>query len=267
MVQTLTLSHRGVYSSASVAPPPMSIEPSATPTVLCIKWGDKYGPDYVNRLFSMVSRHLSIPHDFVCLTDDGSGLDPGIRMVPLPESSLEFCWTKLWLFSPELAACGSTLLYLDLDVVITGGLDALLQYRNDLNFVGVLDWNRWWNPQYNSSVMRFTAGTHGDLYTHFMEAVSAGKLVKRREWDDYLQSKDKVVYWRGLRRFGGDQEWISKKLREQGRLRDRSYPGPWILSYKRHCRKGVPPGCKVMVFHGEPKPHEVSDDHIVKHWQ
>jgi len=235
--------------------------------VLCIKWGGKYGPEYVNRLRLMVTRHLTIPHHFVCLTDDPSGLDPGIHIVPLPASTLEFCWAKLWLFSPELAPPGSTLLYLDLDVVITGGLDELLQYRSDLDFVSVLDWNRWWNPQFNSSVMRFIAGAHTDLSTHFGEAVTAGKLVKRREWDAYLKSQDKVVYRCGLRRYGSDQEWISMKLRELGKLGERSYPRPWILSYKRHCRKRVPSGCKVIVFHGEPKPHEVRDNHIVEHWQ
>jgi hypothetical protein len=26
-------------------------------TILCMKWGKKYGPEYVNRLHSMVSRH------------------------------------------------------------------------------------------------------------------------------------------------------------------------------------------------------------------
>ena len=27
--------------------------------VLCMKWGTKYGPEYVNRLYGMVRRHLS----------------------------------------------------------------------------------------------------------------------------------------------------------------------------------------------------------------
>ena len=26
-------------------------------TVICMKWGTRYGPDYVNRLYSMVQRH------------------------------------------------------------------------------------------------------------------------------------------------------------------------------------------------------------------
>ncbi len=115
--------------------------------------------------------------------------------------------------------------------------------------------------------MRFVAGSHAGLYREFVEAVAAGKLVKRREWDACLRSRDKVVYWRGLRRYGSDQEWISKKLREQGRPGARSYPRPWILSYKRHCREALPPDSRIVVFHGEPKPHEIRDEHIVGHWK
>jgi hypothetical protein len=115
--------------------------------------------------------------------------------------------------------------------------------------------------------MRFVAGAHFDLHDHFADAVAAGNLVKKREWDEYLQSRDKVVYWRGLRRYGSDQEWISNQLRRQGRLRERSYPAPWILSYKRHCRQGIPDGARIVVFHGEPKPHEVHDAHIARYWK
>ena len=37
--------------------------------VLCMKWGTKYGPEYVNRLYSMVRRHLNGDFRFICLTD------------------------------------------------------------------------------------------------------------------------------------------------------------------------------------------------------
>jgi Tfp pilus assembly protein PilF len=30
-------------------------------TVVCVKWGSKYGPEYVNRLYAMVDRHLARP--------------------------------------------------------------------------------------------------------------------------------------------------------------------------------------------------------------
>ena len=33
--------------------------------IICMKWGTKYGPEYVNRLASMVKRNITIPYRFV----------------------------------------------------------------------------------------------------------------------------------------------------------------------------------------------------------
>ena len=57
-------------------------------TILCMKWGTKYGPEYVNRLHSMVRRHLTIPHRFVCLTDNREGLHADIETFPIPSLEL-----------------------------------------------------------------------------------------------------------------------------------------------------------------------------------
>jgi len=42
--------------------------------ILCMKWGTKYGPEYVNRHYAMVRRHLTGDFNFVCLTDDAQGV-------------------------------------------------------------------------------------------------------------------------------------------------------------------------------------------------
>ena len=42
--------------------------------IVCMKWGTKYGPEYVNRLYAMVRRHLRGDFHFVCLTDDAKGI-------------------------------------------------------------------------------------------------------------------------------------------------------------------------------------------------
>ena len=53
--------------------------------ILCMKWGNKYSAEYVNRLYRMVSRHLSLPFEMVCLTDDKTGIYPQIKCYPIPE--------------------------------------------------------------------------------------------------------------------------------------------------------------------------------------
>ncbi len=49
--------------------------------VICMKWGTLYGPHYVNRLYGMTIRHLSLPFRFVCFTDDTSSLRQETREV------------------------------------------------------------------------------------------------------------------------------------------------------------------------------------------
>ena len=46
--------------------------------ILCMKWGTKYGAEYVNRLYNMVKRHTTLPFKMVCLTDRTEGIDPNV---------------------------------------------------------------------------------------------------------------------------------------------------------------------------------------------
>jgi hypothetical protein len=52
--------------------------------ILCMKWGTKYGPEYVNRLYAMVRRHLSGDFRFVCLTDSTEGIRSEVECFPIP---------------------------------------------------------------------------------------------------------------------------------------------------------------------------------------
>lgn len=47
--------------------------------ILCMKWGTKYGAEYVNRLYNMVNRHTTLPFKMVCLTDRTEGIDPNVQ--------------------------------------------------------------------------------------------------------------------------------------------------------------------------------------------
>ena len=80
-------------------------------TVCCVKWGDKYPAEYVHKLQNGVSRHLTIPHRFVCFTDDPAGLECETK--PLPDG-LDGWWNKVWLFKRGLF--DDRVIYLDLDI-------------------------------------------------------------------------------------------------------------------------------------------------------
>ena len=119
--------------------------------IACVKTGDKYGPEYVTRLRDGVARHLPMPQEFVCFTDNPVD---GVDCRPLP-LDLPGWWAKI-----GLAALERPLIYFDLDVVITGDLTPLTQWSG----FGIID--DWWQPGFNSSVMVMT-GEEGDIARDF----------------------------------------------------------------------------------------------------
>ena len=91
---------RAEASAAAVRPAPISFGATHPPpaaataasgagaalTVVCVKWGTLYGPEYVNRLSRSCRRLLGGAGvaAFVCFTDDASGLDGDVEARPLP---------------------------------------------------------------------------------------------------------------------------------------------------------------------------------------
>ena len=53
--------------------------------IVTIKWGPKYGPHYVNRLYSAVERNINRNFRFVCFTDDTKDIRSEVDVYPLPE--------------------------------------------------------------------------------------------------------------------------------------------------------------------------------------
>ena len=111
--------------------------------VICIKWGKKFGPQYVNSLYKMVEKNLTVPHRFVCFTDDSEGLDSRIETFPLPElddSGLpEKAWKKLGLFTDKLGNLEGEALFLDLDIVIRDNIDCFFEKEGE--FYIIKDWD------------------------------------------------------------------------------------------------------------------------------
>ena len=97
-----------------------------TKNVVCMKWGTKFGPEYVNRLFAMVEKNLTIPHRFICFTDNGEGINPKVEIKPLPkikdDGLTEKGWKKLGIFS-QFDDIQGQVLFLDLDIIIRSNIN------------------------------------------------------------------------------------------------------------------------------------------------
>src|SRR5262245_11477262 len=100
-------------------------------TVVLWKWGDLYTADHVNLLSRALKRHLHVPYTVFCITDNSDNLDPDINVFPISFTSGKRNLRRLWIFSPAASLLGSTLLQIDIDMVITGDITPLVTSFTD----------------------------------------------------------------------------------------------------------------------------------------
>jgi hypothetical protein len=219
--------------------------------VICMKWGTKFGPEYVNRLASMVKRHMTIPYRFVCFTDNGDGVDAGVEVRPLPEwtnpGGPERSFRKVSVFTSPLADLKGPTLFLDLDIVVTGSMDDFFSYPGEVCIIK--DWLRPWRPTGNSSVFRFEAGVHQWLV------------------DEWERNHETIRGWAR-----NDQEYYSRELFNRGKLV--YWPAEWCISFKYGCmapfpmnwwrKPTLPPTARIVVFHGHPNPPDAIEGRSIK---
>ncbi|WP_024851615.1 glycosyltransferase family protein [Hydrogenovibrio kuenenii] len=222
--------------------------------VVCLKWGTKYSPEYVNRLYRMVKTHMTVPFSFMCITEDSEGLDSEIEIKSLPDLGLKGWWYKLLIFKPGFLGVSDNekVLFLDLDVVILNSLDSIVTYSDDF-CISADDTEH----QYNSSVMCF----YPPKFSFIWEAFDAQKeaIVKQmhgdQDWIQYVY-QNAVIYPKKLIKsfkidldsktpfsFGKVGRFLRKKM-------------PFLLP------KGqveYPEDTAIVLFHGKPDPEDVMD--------
>lgn len=94
------------------------------------KWGTKYGPEYVNRLYLTLKNTYSGEFVFYCITDDIKGLNTDIKTIKLEKSfSKVFSIQKIQCMSIGHEIQGNKVL-LDLDILVQNNLyPYLLKYN------------------------------------------------------------------------------------------------------------------------------------------
>lgn len=98
--------------------------------VCLLRQGGKVGYDasWVEKLQRGVYRNLTLPHRFVCFSD----CDVPCERIELLPGDYGF-WSKMQLFRPDVLT-GPTL-FLDLDTVVCGNLDEIVERIQDQKFV------------------------------------------------------------------------------------------------------------------------------------
>lgn len=227
--------------------------------VICIKWGSGYYDHvFVNRLYNMVKRNIK-KHElrFYCFTEITTDLEKGIIAKPLPVMHCDPKEVK-WAYLKEAGLCddalgglkGQRVLFFDLDMVIAGEIDSLIDYPKGDDFVIINDWNTKGNHVGQASCYSWVVGTLG--------------FVKK----DFEKEP-----WKWTKKFPtASQEYLSYKVIEKfGKLN--FWPEKWCLSFKFNLlppwylraflTPKLPKDCRVLAFHGHPK----IDDAITGRWQ
>tara|TARA_E500000318_G_scaffold106681_1_gene114962 strand:- start:937 stop:1626 length:690 start_codon:yes stop_codon:yes gene_type:complete len=224
----------------------------------CVAYGKKYKPEYVQKLYNMIKRHLTIPHKFIIFTDQDQVLrrqvEGDVEFRQFKHHDLEGYWNKLQLFSPEAKLEGVNF-YTDLDVVIKQNIDDMATY-GDENTIGVI--RDFGQPKtwYNSSVLKFN------------------NVITGRIWELFNKDRSKWL------KYQGDQNVVTLMCNEQKELSKhlKIYQDTWTQSYKWLDRSQTrfhrndwtyeeSPKAKIVVFHGQPNPHESEMDWVKNNWK
>jgi hypothetical protein len=200
-----------------------------------------FGAHNVNVWAAMVRRHTSQPVRIACVTDLPQGIDPSIEIITPPGDFVGLqtptwcngkpnCFRRLAMFRRDAGKLfGKRFVSMDLDCVIGGSLDPLLERKEDLVlFKGTSE-----RRPYNGSLMLMTAGCRPEVYDDFTaeEAAEAG-----------------------IRFRGSDQSWLAYKLGWDEATFDAS-EGVRFWPDWQPKSKDVP---RILFFPGKLKPWDIS---------
>ena len=229
----------------------------------CLIHGNLYDWTYVERLESMLRRHLSPEVKLHVYTESDRDVPDHMIKHSLIEWDIKKprrgWWYKLQLFNPEHFS--GSMLYFDLDTVITGNIDWIWQLKSRY-FWAVRDFKYLWKPKYygaNTSVMWWDVPAFSYVWNS----------TKNRNLDDLV------------RRYHGDQDFVTDMIPQEQR---RCFDTEWVKSWRWQCLDGgydfhqrrhiapgsgtkITPDTSVLVFHGSPKPSEIQDRTVAEHWR
>ena len=216
--------------------------------VVCVKWGSLYGPEYVNRLYGMVARHLSPPFRLVCLTDDAQGIRPEVECHPLPELGVPHPtntmgkWRKQVLWGAEVPGLSGVALFIDLDSVIVGPLDEYFTIGSPEDVYVARNWARPLERLGQTSVFRFPVGGNPHLLERF-------RADPQGVADQY----------------GFEQHYVTATVKGGVKF----WPESWTRHFRLHClpqfplryfmQAKLPADARIVTFPGGPNPDDVME--------
>jgi hypothetical protein len=202
-------------------------------------WGSAYGPEYIRRLRDGAARNLRQEHNFIV----AHPWEDDHHLTEIPG-----CMARLRTFDPawqraHSIAEGERIVVLDLDLIVTGGLDHVFDRPEPF---AILQDVHTANPcPYNGSLWMLRAGYRPDVWSEF--SVDAARQVP-------------------FFIFPEDQAWLAAKL--PGAARFGSQHG--VYAFKKPswpAGDDLPKGARIVAFPGARDPsHFTHLDWVRRHW-
>jgi len=213
--------------------------------VCVLRQGGKvgYNPSWVEKLHNSLKRHVTIPFNFICLSDCEV---PCERI--LLDSVGEGYWAKLQLFKKGLF--NGPVLYFDLDTVICGNIDELI--KNLLNQDKFVMWKDF-HYSISSSAIMYWNGDYSFIYDKYVN-------------DQNFYHQRYSAANQGPERLIGDQAVIST-LVDHAFVND-FCPKTWIHIASKKDNLLNLDNVKILIFRkAHTKPSTMPDHKLVKiHW-
>ena len=160
--------------------------------IYCVKWGTKYGSDYVNKLYNGVKQYLiddynsknnDVSFEFICYTDNPLNINSSINIKEFPREVIDKKWSYWW-----LKACifnhdshgnngnNTVCIYFDLDTVFIDSLSYLLDIpllKAEINLfltLGAKYFTTEGRPcGINSSIILWFQNQYSDIYQFLLQ--------------------------------------------------------------------------------------------------
>lgn len=219
--------------------------------IICINWGTKFGATYVNRLYAGVARNITPPFSFTCFTDSTTGMRAEVRCEPLPvldvamPTGTKGIWPKARLWSARLGDLTGPVLFMDLDLVVTGNMDGFFEFGEPDEVILARNQSTPFEKLGQTSLFRFPVGKLLPLQEKF-RADPQGIANEYRFEQRFVtkQAPGGIRFW--------PKGWVRSFRMDSARFPPMNY----ILPPK------LPEGAKVVIFPGGVLPPHV----IAGHW-
>lgn len=206
--------------------------------VICINWGTKFGPPFINRLYAMVARNITPPFSFTCFTDNRDGIRrevlceelPPLEVPKMPENSPGI-WNKARLWGETLGSLSGPVLFLDLDLVIVASIDLFFETGSPEDVVMTRNQTTPFEKLGQTSLFRFPVGKLAPLQELFKQDPQAIANEYRFE-----------------------QRFVTRNVPDGPKF----FPREWVLHFRQDCRRTwpinyilsprLPESAKVVIF-------------------